>query len=146
MNDFEFKPPDLESLYEVRHKVLRSGKPKKTAIFDGDKTALHFSLYQSGVAVAVLSCYRRSWDAVPYAIQYQLRGMAVLPEVQGQGLGARLLQMTERDLLTKHPSFMIWCNARVAAVDFYKKLGYITHGEAFDIPEVGIHYKMFKKC
>jgi hypothetical protein len=39
----------------------------------------------------------------------------------------------------------LWCNARIIAVDFYKKQGLETFGEQFEIPLVGNHYVMFKK-
>lgn len=145
MKNFEFKPPDLERLYDVRHRVLRPGKPRNTAVFEGDSDAIHFGLIQFGKAVAVLSFYLRSWNDMPQKMQYQLRGMAVLPEAQGQGLGAALLKLSESELLKKHSSLMIWCNARISAVDFYKKLGYKVYGEAFEIAEVGTHFKMYKK-
>ena len=39
---------------------------------------------------------------------------------------------------------VIWFNAREKAVPFYKKKGYTSIGDSFEIPEVGTHFVMFK--
>lgn len=40
---------------------------------------------------------------------------------------------------------VIWCNARLIAIDFYKSLGFLTIGPEFNIKDIGPHYKMYKK-
>ena len=40
---------------------------------------------------------------------------------------------------------MVWCNARLVAVDFYKSSGFKITGEIFDIVEIGPHYYMYKE-
>jgi GNAT superfamily N-acetyltransferase len=70
----------------------------------------------------------------------QLRGMAVLPQVQGQGVGSLLL--AEVDRLARQHRWYLWCKARQAAVPFYEKNGWMIRGEPFDIPTIGPHYTM----
>lgn len=39
---------------------------------------------------------------------------------------------------------LIWCNARIKAVNFYENLGFEKLGDKFMIPEIGEHYIMAK--
>ena len=36
----------------------------------------------------------------------------------------------------------LWCNARVAAITLYERLGFIAEGERFEFPQVGPHQRM----
>ena len=40
---------------------------------------------------------------------------------------------------------LLWCNARLVAVNFYKSLGFNIIGNLFDIKEIGPHYYMYKE-
>ena len=40
---------------------------------------------------------------------------------------------------------MLWCNARLVAVEFYKYNGFKIIGNLFDIAGIGPHYYMYKK-
>jgi ribosomal protein S18 acetylase RimI-like enzyme len=72
----------------------------------------------------------------------RLRQMAVIPGLQGKGIGRVLMQFAEniaRDRCYKK----ITMHARKSAVGFYEKLGYKVTGEEFE--EVTIpHYEMEK--
>ena len=81
-------------------------------------------------------------DLLPPVKQYQLRGMATLEKVRGQGAGKALIKKALH-LLKEKEVFLLWCNARVIAADFYKKLGFKIVGDAFEVPQIGTHYKMF---
>ena len=50
---------------------------------------------------------------------WQLRGMAVLPELRGEGVGRKLLKAVHEEV-----SAPLWCNAREAAEGFYNGEGY----------------------
>lgn len=75
---------------------------------------------------------------------YQLRGMAVLEEYQGKGVGKILLTFAE-NLAKEKDTQTLWMNARVSALDFYRNSGYKILGEVFEVPGIGPHYVMFKK-
>ena len=47
-------------------------------------------------------------------------------------------------ILKEKDTVLVWCNARVKAIDFYKKQGFTIHGDKFDIPLIGAHYMMYK--
>lgn len=75
--------------------------------------------------------------------QFQLRGMAVLQQHQGKGIGAILVKQSEERVMDLNGS-MIWLNARLVALSFYEKLGYKISSDKFEIPLVGVHYTMTK--
>jgi GNAT superfamily N-acetyltransferase len=67
--------------------------------------------------------------------------MAVDTDVQGQGVGAKVLALVHEVAKAQGYS-AIWCNARTSALGFYTKQGWECLSEEFDIPDVGPHYKM----
>jgi len=75
---------------------------------------------------------------------WQLRGMAVEPALQGQGIGAAIVKHVLALARREHVE-ILWFNARRVAVGFYAKLGFEARGEEFDIPTVGPHTVMFRR-
>ena len=131
--------------YLVRQEVLRKGKPLETCHFEGDdaKTTTHFGIELNEKIIGIISVYQVNSQLFDIENQFQIRGMAVLNEFQGNGFGSQLLAEAE-NYCTSQKASVIWFNAREKAVPFYKKSGYQTKGDSFEIPEVGIHFIMFK--
>jgi len=75
------------------------------------------------------------------SIQYRLRGMATLPEYQGQGLSSSLLR-TAFPVIKQNQCTLLWCNAREKAMGFYTKVGFTPTGDFFTIPNIGKHILM----
>ena len=72
----------------------------------------------------------------------QLRQMAVATALQGQGIGAAIVQFAEQVAKAKHFQTLL-LHARSKVVPFYLKNGYAIVGDKFE--EVGIpHYSMEK--
>lgn len=137
--------PALET-FSVRQPVLRPGKPIETCHFEGDnlESTKHFGLFSNEKLAGIASLFLHSTPFSKEKSQFQLRGMAVLPEFQKKGLGEALVKHAENDALERGGK-IIWFNAREIAVAFYKKLGYEIIGEPFDIADIGKHYVMYKK-
>lgn len=130
----------------VRHPVLREGKPIDSCVFAGDElaTTFHMGYFLDEKLVGVVTLLENDYqDQIGKG--FQLRGMAVLPEVQGMGVGKQLVAFSETEVLNRGGDY-IWMNARIIAVPFYEKLCYTIISELFDIPDVGGHYRMLKKC
>ena len=138
----EIKPFET---YSVRNEVLRKGKPIETCYFEGDnaETTMHFGLEHHTEIIGVVSVYQVNNKLFDAEIQFQIRGMAVLETHQHKGYGALLIERAEKYCFVKNAS-VIWFNAREKAVPFYKKKGYTSIGDSFEIPEVGTHFVMFK--
>lgn len=132
--------------FSVRHPVLRPGKPIETCHFEGDnsESTKHFGLFSNEKLAGIASLFIHPTPFLEEKLQFQLRGMAILPEFQKKGFGEALVKHAENDARARGGK-IIWFNAREIAVGFYKKLGYEIIGEPFDIAVIGKHYVMYKK-
>jgi predicted GNAT family N-acyltransferase len=140
----QIKKISAHDTYPIRLEVLRKNIPLPYE-FNGDfdKDTFHLGAFDNNKLIAV-SSYMKAKNSNFEGTQYQLRGMATLGEYQGVGAG-KLMMQEAFTLLNKKNIDCLWCNARVIAVDFYKKQGLETFGDQFEIPLVGNHYVMFKK-
>lgn len=143
---FIVKKISASATYSVRSQVLRPGRPISECYFPGDdeKDSFHLGIFKNEKLIGVASFVKNSNPFFDPSFQYQLRGMAVLPEFKGMGIGALLLKEGESIIAKKHPEPFLWFNARITAVDFYKKQGYITFGNKFDVPGVCEHIIMYR--
>lgn len=132
--------------YPVRHIVLRAGKPIESCQFDGDElvSTHHFGYYLNNQIIGVISLFEIKNEQFVAQKPFQIRGMAVLPTYQKQGIGEALVSEAEKFCTTQKVD-LIWFNARTSAVGFYKKMGYEIVGTEFEIKEVGPHFLMYKK-
>lgn len=141
----KIKPIEPLATYSVRHPVLRHGKPEESCRFEGDDldSTHHLGLFVNEQLVGVVTLMRMHHSLFQDQIQFQMRGMAVLREFQGKGLGAKLVLKAE-EYVRDQASTILWFNARESAVPFYKKMKFNTIGASFEIKEIGKHYVMFK--
>gem|GEM_PF-432545 len=152
MNDIEVRRIAAAEVVPLRHKVLRQGMPPETAIFPGDEEpeTFHLGALRNREVVGVATFLVRPYPLDPGGARaWQLRGMAVDPALQSHGVGSKMLQaaieilgqeLRVRDGLPA-PA-ILWCKARIKAVDFYRRNGWITVGEEFEIANFGPHYHM----
>ncbi|WP_438962443.1 GNAT family N-acetyltransferase [Nonlabens sp.] len=137
--------------YPVRHPILRAGRPIEECYFNGDEldTTVHLGVFINGTITAVASYLQHQDPTVEPLTSlkkeqcYQLRGMAVLQDMQGKQLGKKLLLHAEQLFMNKGVK-ALWFNARAIAIPFYEKMGYHKASGAFEITPIGTHYKMYK--
>ena len=134
---------DVNEILDLRWRILRAGLPREAAKFEGDDepTARHFAAVLDGRVIGCLTMLRRDWNNQP---AWQLRGMAIDPIHQGSGIGRRLLETVESMARQEPHSLQLWCNARAPVAGFYRKAGWETVGDQFEIPTAGPHFKMTK--
>ncbi|MBP6041272.1 MAG: GNAT family N-acetyltransferase [Flavobacterium sp.] len=134
-----------QDTYPVRHQVLRSGKPIESCQFQGDEleTTHHLGYYLNKQIIGVISLFEIDNNHFLAQKSIQIRGMAVLPSFQKQGIGKVLVSEAEKFSVIQKAD-LIWFNARTTAVGFYKKMGYEIVGTEFEIKEVGPHFLMYK--
>lgn len=131
---------------EIRWQILRPGFPRETAVFVGDDSpaAKHFGGFIESRLAGVASIYPAACPDRPEEQRgWQLRGMATLPEVRGLGVGKALVAACEQTVREVGDPFL-WCNARIGAIDFYARLGWLVSSDEFDIPTVGPHRRMLR--
>jgi GNAT superfamily N-acetyltransferase len=134
---------DLEQIIDLRHVVLRAGLPRAAAIFDGDDhtQARHYGAFDGPRLIGCVTLHLNTWENSP---AWQLRGMAVADTHQKQGIGRKLIHFIEADL-SDSPVRRLWCNARVPAAAFYRRLGWSVVSSPFEIPTAGPHVRMIKR-
>jgi len=124
----------------LREEVLRQplGLSLRNEDLTQERDQLHFGLFDErgsliGCAIAVL---------LP-GLAAKVRQMAVAQERRGQGCGRQIMSGIEA-YLAERGCTRVELHARVSAVGFYEKLGYIAEGEPFT--EVTIpHVRMCKR-
>lgn len=141
---YNIKEITAKETWPVRHPVLRKGRPLKDVYMEADEkeSTFHIGIYHKDIIIGVASFME---DVSPHfsGIQSRLRGMAVLPEYRKLGLARLILQKGEA-ILKNRGRTLLWFNARLIAVNFYRESGYETFGDEFDIPLIGPHYLMYK--
>ncbi|MFM8416635.1 MAG: GNAT family N-acetyltransferase, partial [Actinomycetota bacterium] len=91
-NDFVVREISLTEAKPVRLDVLRRGTPASEANYDGDDAprTVHIGAERSGRVVATSTWLVMPWQNDIGATAVQLRGMAVLDEMQNSGVGRAL--------------------------------------------------------
>jgi GNAT superfamily N-acetyltransferase len=135
---------NIAEVIDLRHAVLRQGLPRSEAIFPGDDAppSRHYGAFRKGEIVCCATLHRNAWEGEP---AFQLRGMATAPGAQRTGIGRRLIEWMERDLRHDADTLLLWCNARVPAVGFYRAMGWAVASDQFEIPTAGPHVRMVKR-
>lgn len=136
----------VEDILSIRSAELREGLDPEQCRFeeDNDEGAIHLGLYNEGKIIGCVTVLRKMNDKFPVADQHQYRGMAVLKAYQGNAIGNLLLNNADRMVLERRANF-IWINARVNALNFYRRNGYSVVGTSFNVPGIGEHYLMYKR-
>lgn len=132
-------PEDRPALYDLRLRILRPNRPPEAAHFPGDDvpTTVHLGAFTPQNRCVGITTLVENHGL-------QLRGMAVDTDVQKQGVGAVILAEAHR--VARERGFAeLWCNARVYAMPFYERAGWLAEGEEFEVPDVGPHYIMRKQ-
>jgi GNAT superfamily N-acetyltransferase len=141
----EIKQIQAADTYPIRKAELRKNVSLSHKMSgDEDDGTLHLGLFNDGELLGIASFMSASNPAFKEKDQYQLRGMATAAKAQGRGYGKMLLEQAEDRLKEKGVEF-VWCNARIVALDFYRKMDYDVQGSVFDIPEIGPHMRMYKR-
>lgn len=141
------RPIRPEQTHALRHTVLRPHQTLAEMDYDGDglPTTLHLGAIRDkdGKVLGVVTLNLETPMPIePAPNDCRLRGMAVAHSAQGTGVGRLLVERAIHDAAQRGAK-RLWCNARVSAMGFYEKLGFITIGERFEIKHIGPHYVMF---
>jgi GNAT superfamily N-acetyltransferase len=149
------RPVAPAAVRPMRSSVLRPGQPPRDLIYDGDDDplALHVAAYEGAIIRGIATVYPETpppelledipKEAFASGASFRLRGMATDPEHHGRGIGRKTLQACFEHIRQQGASY-IWCNARLAALPFYERLGFIAVGEVFEIEGIGPHYVMWR--
>lgn len=144
--DYQIKPISATDVLPLRQKVLRPHQTIEDCKWPGDNdpTTLHLGVIHKNKIICVATFLRSSHNEIASGNPYQLRGMATDPAYQSQGFGQLILQHAFSELKNKQAADLLWCNARLKALNFYQRLGFAPKGESFEIQGTGPHQVMYK--
>ena len=137
--EIAYGSPEYEKVFLLRNQILREpfGLDFRLEDLSWEASSHHYAVFQGNEAIACVI-------AIPERDHcYRIRQMATKKEIQGQGIGSKLMRKVESELAGKG-GVKISLNARVTALGFYQSLGYHSVGDEF--VEVTIpHQKMEKR-
>lgn len=125
-----------EATHDLRRRVLRSHRPDLPVENPQDRAvgAFHLAVVDGDEVVAV-----GSFSPQPHPVDgrdaARVRGMAVDPARRSLGLGGMLLDAAIARLAASGVT-TVWANARLPALAFYERHGFVAVGEPF--AEIGI--------
>ena len=136
---------DVEIIRPLRSLVLRPGLPIEFTDYDRDKElqTLHYANFINQKVCSIATFYPEPILEVEALVAYRLRGMATHPNYRRQGLASSIMLQAMSDI-QKLGGDLLWCKARLVAIDFYESLGFIKTGLIYEIEGIGPHYTMYK--
>jgi GNAT superfamily N-acetyltransferase len=147
---FEIREVSTVDTFALRHSVLRPHQSIDDCQYPGDNetTTFHVGAVKDKTIIGIATVLRdveSRYQKFDSEQQMRLRGMAVAPDQQGQGIGRAILNSC-LEIAQQRDCRVFWCNARLIAVDFYLAAGFqILNDETFEIEGIGPHHVMFKK-
>jgi GNAT superfamily N-acetyltransferase len=124
-----------ESTWRLRRDILYPTQRMFEMEMDEDNHGYHFGAYDDNDMIAVISLFQNGSD-------FQFRKFAVVESEQGKGVGSQLLQYITAFAVNEGGT-RLWCNARISAIGFYLKAGFLQTGELFS--KNGFDYEIMEK-
>ena len=137
---------DAEIIRPLRHSEVRKGQDFSTTSYlkDYEINTFHMAYISNEKIVTCATFYPEESTKIKTENAYRLRGMATDSRFKRKGYASNLMAESFKEL-KKRDCDMVWCNARLVAVDFYKSVGFKITGKLFDIEGIGPHYYMYKE-
>jgi len=132
---------ELKKYFNLRYEILRKpwNQPFNSTMDEWEDQSIHvLMLDENDEAIA---CGRLQINS---KTEGQIRSMAVRTEVQGKGLGKKIIQYIEQRALGLMLKNII-LDARINAVKFYEGRGYKVAGESYLLFGIIPHFKMEKE-
>jgi GNAT superfamily N-acetyltransferase len=135
---------DASAGLPLRQRVLRPHQTLEElrSPDDDDPETGHYAALVDGNVIATASVRREPppWEKGDGSA-WRLRGMATDEQWRNAGVGARVLEAVVEHVRS-HGGGLLWCNARLPALSFYRRAGFRTRGERWVDPEIGPHVAM----
>ncbi|MDZ4822915.1 MAG: GNAT family N-acetyltransferase [Flavobacteriales bacterium] len=136
--------------HSLRHLVLWPHiEREEDCVIDADerKDAIHLATCEGERIVSIGSLFEMQSEKIALVPgeskkQYRLRAMATDPEYRGRDCG-KLLVEKAIEILREKKIDVLWCDARMGAVGFYKRLGFSMIDEVYEVPRIGPHKFMW---
>jgi predicted GNAT family N-acyltransferase len=131
--------------WPLRKRVLRPHQEGDAVVLPGDDDprAAHVGARdEDGSIVGVATVIPEPCPWAPDREDaWRLRGMATAEGLRGAGIGGAVLRGAIDHVLAQGGA-LVWCNARIGALAFYERAGFVVAGERYVDPELGPHVPM----
>lgn len=124
-----------ELTWRLRQQVLYPAQKLYEMELDEDNNGIHFGAFTDNSLVGIISLFHKDTS-------FQFRKLAIQAEYQKMGIGNALLNRVE-EFAESEGGTILWCNARISALDFYVKAGYGHTGKLFS--RNGFDYEILEK-
>jgi GNAT superfamily N-acetyltransferase len=127
---------------ELRRAVLRPAWPVGSVMpGDSEPGVLHLAAFDEEDVLSACVLFPKTYPIRPELPDaWQLRGMATAEHARGGGVGARLLDAAA-SLVADRGGRLLWCHARVPAMRFYERCGFVVDSAEFVPAETGIPHR-----
>ena len=129
----------------LRIGILRPGLDPVRSVYPLDDLpdTYHLGGFVAGRLCPIASFSPEVQPDDPRPGQWRLRGMVTRPELRGGGLGSAVVRAGIEEA-QRRGGHTMWLHGRVAAMEFYRRLGFVAVGEVFDTPGTGPHFRMVR--
>ena len=127
----------------LRQRVLRPHETLEQLVLagDDDPDSGHFVVLEDGEVVGTGSVRREPPPWKTDGPAWRLRGMATAEGRRSRGIGTAVLTAVVAHVHERGGG-LLWCNARLPAVRFYERGGFVTRGDSWEDPVIGPHIVM----
>ncbi len=145
-----------EATYALRQEVLRPHQTIAEVAFPGDDDAEtgHFAAFADADAgtsaadpIGIVTVLHQPPPLAHIAEPerwWRLRGMATVGRHRRGGVGSALVDAALGHVAAQGGAG-VWCNARLPAVEFYRRHGFVESGDPWEEPALGPHVAMWRK-
>jgi predicted GNAT family N-acyltransferase len=131
---------EIQQYYNLRYEILRKpwNQPRQSTKDEWEDQSIHILMLDDNDGA--IACGRLQLNSKE---EGQIRSMSVKTDMQGRGLGKKIIEWLEskaKELQMKR----IILDARENAVTFYESCGYKVIGESYLLFGIIKHYKMEK--
>tara|TARA_Y100001968_G_scaffold323439_1_gene361119 strand:- start:127 stop:573 length:447 start_codon:yes stop_codon:yes gene_type:complete len=135
---------DSNLTYSIRKKVLWPHIKNGDYSLPIDKNidTFHLGVFLNEKIISIGTFIKENNSKFKSKKQYRLRAMATDQKYRKMGAGKNLF-LKGISILKKREIDLLWCDARLIAIPFYKSLNMLSLNETYYIPNIGPHKTMY---
>jgi GNAT superfamily N-acetyltransferase len=150
--EFRIDRVPASATLELRQAVLRPHETVDQLALPDDDEPLPGSLAAFNEDEEIVGTVRVAPARPPFPVRthtaadspsWRVRGMATREDARNLGIGSAVLSRAVQHV-AEHGGGLLWCNARVPAVNLYRRAGFVEHGEVWEEPDIGPHVVMWR--